>query len=137
MAERAFTLLDDGRPIRTTVRVEEGQVRLAAAALEALGWYLAPEGLCREGLCVPLPAGGGAVTGGGVAIEALATLLDRPLALDTAEAAAYLGVSHADRAAALASLEAPDFALPDLSGRIHSLSEQRGRKVLLVAYASW
>lgn len=61
----------------------------------------------------------------------------RPVVVDREERAAYLGVPAAERAAALASLQAPDFTLPDLSGRPHSLSAQRGKKVLLVAYASW
>ncbi len=61
----------------------------------------------------------------------------RPVALDRKERAAYLGVPAVERAAALASLQAPDFTLPDLAGRPHSLSAQRGKKVLLVAYASW
>ncbi len=61
----------------------------------------------------------------------------RPVAVDREERAAYLGIPAAQRAAALASLQAPDFTLPDLSGRPHSLSAQRGKKVLLVAYASW
>ena len=47
------------------------------------------------------------------------------------------GVSAAERGARLNALEAPDFRLPDLSGAQHSLSEHRGKKVLLVAYASW
>jgi peroxiredoxin len=37
----------------------------------------------------------------------------------------------------LASLEAPDFALPDWQGRPHRLSHYRGRKVLLATWASW
>ena len=61
----------------------------------------------------------------------------RPLALDVDERAAYLGASAAERGAQLATLQAPDFTLPDLSGRLHSLSDYRGKKVLLVAYASW
>jgi hypothetical protein len=61
----------------------------------------------------------------------------RPVAVDQAERAGYLGVAAGARAAALASLEAPDFTLPDLDGRLHSLAEHRGKKVLLVAYASW
>jgi len=61
----------------------------------------------------------------------------RPVAIDSAERVAYLGVSATDRAKALASLEAPDFTLPDLDGRPHSLSQHRGRKVLMVAYGSW
>ncbi len=57
--------------------------------------------------------------------------------VDVDEKVAYLGVSAEERASALTSLEAPDFTLPDLEGRPHSLSEYRGKKVLLVAYASW
>jgi hypothetical protein len=47
------------------------------------------------------------------------------------------GTAAADRAAALRSLQAPDFTLPDRNGRQHSLSEHRGKKVLLVSWASW
>jgi len=61
----------------------------------------------------------------------------RPVALDEAERVAYLGVSAGERGRRLASLEAPDFTLPDLDGRLHSLGEHRGKKILLVAYASW
>ena len=60
----------------------------------------------------------------------------RPVAVDRNERAAYLGVSARERAERLRSLEAPDFALPDLDGRLHSLGEHRGKKVFLVAYAS-
>ena len=61
----------------------------------------------------------------------------RPVAVDLEERAAYLGVSAPERARPLAALEAPDFTLPALDGRLHSLAEHRGKKVFLVAYASW
>jgi len=61
----------------------------------------------------------------------------RPVALDLDEGAAFVGVPARERARRLESLEAPDFSLPDLAGRAHRLSEQRGKKVLLVVYASW
>ena len=32
---------------------------------------------------------------------------------------------------------APDFTLPDLAGRSHTLSSFRGKKVFMVAWASW
>lgn len=73
----------------------------------------------------------------GPALAQKAEAAGRPVAVDLDEHAAYLGISAAERAKALASLEAPDFTLPDLDGRPHSLSAQRGKKVLLVAYASW
>jgi hypothetical protein len=74
---------------------------------------------------------------GGIALAKRAEAAGRPVAIDRDERAAYLGVSAAARAKALASLEAPDFTLPDLDGRLHTLSAHRGKKVLLVAYASW
>jgi len=73
----------------------------------------------------------------GVALAKRAESAGRPVAVDLDERAAYLGVTARERADALASLEAPDFTLPDLEGRLHSLAQHRGRKVLLVAYASW
>ena len=61
----------------------------------------------------------------------------RPVAVDEAERVASLGVSAEERGRRLASLEAPDFTLPDLDGRLHSLRDHRGAKVFLVAYGSW
>lgn len=136
--EAAFTLIDAGRVVETRARIAGDGVRLSPAALEsALGWQLEDGVLCNEGICVPVPDGVALVHDGEIDLRALAAVLDRPLALDVAERAAYLGVSAAERRRALASLAAPDFTLPDLAGRPHSLSEQRGRKVFLVAWASW
>jgi hypothetical protein len=74
---------------------------------------------------------------GDVDLSAHAAQLGRPLALDVPERAAYLGVSAEARGRALTSLQAPDFDLPDLDGGRHRLTDHRGRKVFLVAYASW
>jgi hypothetical protein len=73
----------------------------------------------------------------GIDLEALAGLLDRPLAADAAAGIAVLGAPAEERAGRLASMEAPDFTLPDLEGRLHSLRDQRGKKTLLIAWASW
>lgn len=136
MSERRVSLIDDGRIVELDADLRGGQVWLSAVALErGLGWELTPEGLCRDGLCVRRRAG--TSTGDGIDLADLAATLGRPLAVDVEEGAAYLGVGVADRAGALASLMAPDFSLPDLQGRLHSLSEHRGKKVFLVAYASW
>lgn len=137
MAER-LTLIDDGRVVELPARSAGERVRIAAADLRAaLGWELKPEGLCRGPVCVPVPERSALVHDDGIDLAELARLLDRPLALDAAERAAYLGVSAAQRGAALATLAAPDVTLPDLDGRPHALSAQRGKKVLLTAYASW
>ena len=83
--------------------------------------------------------GRAAVVGSREGLERLkqAEAAGRPFALDLEERAAYLGVPASERARQLSSLEAPDFTLPDLQGKLHALSAQRGKKVLLVAYASW
>jgi hypothetical protein len=73
----------------------------------------------------------------GLEVATRARAEGRPVAIDREERVAYLGVAARERVEALASLEAPDFTLPDLDGRFHSLRDHRGRKVLLVAYASW
>jgi hypothetical protein len=137
-AERAFTIIDAGTPTPVSARIAGESVRVPAADVQrALGWEVHDDLLCRDTMCVPVPAGSALVTDDEVDLRTLARLLDRPLAVDLDERAAYLGVSADERAGALRSLQAPDFTLPDLDGRRHSLSEQRGRKVLLVAWASW
>lgn len=73
----------------------------------------------------------------GVEVTRQAEAAGRPVVVDLDEHAAYLGVAARERAKTLASLEAPDFTLPDLDGRLQSLSDHRGKKVLLVAYGSW
>jgi hypothetical protein len=72
-----------------------------------------------------------------VNLAALWRLLGRPVVHSDRGDVWVLGESARDRGAALASLEAPDFTLPDPSGRLHSLSDYRGKKVLLVTWASW
>ncbi len=104
-------------------------------------WELKPEGACRGDLCVPLPAGreGGFLRDGGrqFNLTALAGLLGQPALHETAPAVWAFGEAGGSRRESLQSLEAPDFTLPDLNGRMHSLSDYRGKKVLLVSWASW
>jgi hypothetical protein len=133
-----FELIDEGTSHDVEASVAAGRVFVSAAALaRATGWTLKPEGLCRDAVCVPVRDRASLTGPAGVDLAAFAAALGRPLALDLDERAAALGTAAADRGAALASLEAPDFALPDLAGRRHTLSEHRGKKALLVAYASW
>lgn len=138
MGEGRLTLIDDGRVVDLQARFAADGVRLRPADVStAVGWELKPEGLCRGGICIPIRDRQRLVDADGIELGALAEVLERPLALDVDERAAYLAASATDRGAQLASLQAPEFTLPDLSGRRHSLSDYRGRKVLLVAYASW
>ena len=135
---RDFTLIDDGTVHRTSATEVDGHLFLAAADVEAsLGWALKPQGLCRGDVCMPVRDRSRLVADAGIDLACLADVLARPLALDASAGVAVLGGSAMDRGQQLASLEAPDFTLPDLEGKPHSLSDYRGRKVLLLAYASW
>ncbi len=133
-----FTILEQDSETAVEVTLDAGAIRVRASDIEsALGWELKPEGFCLGPVCYPVPEGSDLVTDDGVDLVSLAELLGRPLAVDEANNAAFLGTAAAERAESISSLHAPDFTLPDLSGKQHSLSDHRGKKVLLVAYASW
>jgi len=134
----SWTLIDETRETRAEVAEAPEAPLLSPAALRsAFAFELKPEGLCKGDLCVPVRDRSALVRAGGIDLRAFADLLGRPLAMDAEERLAVLGASPRERADRLASLEAPDFRLPDLHGTLHSLSAQRGKKVLLIAYASW
>ena len=119
-------------------RIDGDRVSISSDGVkEALGWVLRDEGLCRGDVCVPVRDPVALVSGGEINLAALADVLERPLACDAEAGGAVLGVGVASRLQRMQSLEAPDFELPDLSGRMHRLSDHRGKKVLLIAHASW
>jgi len=104
-----------------------GSVEVDPAEFErATGWALKPEGACRGDVCVPLR---------GRTLPELAERLGMPIVHD-AEAGLW---SLGPRAEPVfeAGAAAPDLALPDLDGRLHRLSDQRGSKVLVLAWAPW
>jgi hypothetical protein len=108
----------------------------------ATRFELKPQGVCRDQLCFPVPKARAAEftrkEGQRTLFNllAFARLVKQPVAHDEALATWYFG-QRADQREALASLQAPDFTLPDMSGKMHSLSALRGKKVLLVTWASW
>ena len=104
-------------------------------AADATGWESKPEGMCRGDLCVKLPAT--AQADGRIDVAAFWRLLGAPVLSDSGGSAWVLGTGAEDRVAALGSLVAPDFTLPNLAGVAHTLSALRGRKVFLTTWASW
>jgi hypothetical protein len=138
MEQATFTLLIDGETARLPAQISGDSVRIPAANVAAtLGWELKAQGLCKDEVCIPVRDAAELSDDGGVDLAVLARLTGQPLALDAGEGVGCFASSPQERAAELTSLEAPDFTLPDLSGKPHSLSQYRGKKVLLVAYASW
>ena len=134
----ALTLIDGDRTVELRARVAGARVVLEPADVkDVLGWEVHDGLLCNDMMCVPLADEAALTADGGIDLEGLAAALDRALAVDVEEGVAFLGASARERAQALGSQQAPDFTLPDLAGRPHSLAEHRGKKILLVAWASW
>lgn len=123
-------------------KAEGDNLWLSSADLTtASGWELKPEGACMGNVCIPIPPAREAEfvrdSGRTFNLAALARHLDQPVVHDDKNGVWYFGEAAATRRATLASLQAPDFELPDLDGKMHRLSDYRGRKVLLAAWASW
>lgn len=105
----------------------------------AIGWALKPEGLCKDDVCVPVPTGREAEFSQDdqVNVAAFWTLMNKPVASSDAGDVWFLGEGAESRNDALLSLEAPNFTLSDLDGNTHSLTDFRGKRVLLATWASW
>ena len=140
---RATLIYDDVTTEINPAQEEAGQLWITTADLErATRFEVKPQGVCRDQLCFPLPKARAQEfvrKDSGKSwfnMTAFAQLVQQPVAHDAALATWYFGL-RADQRQGLASLEAPDFSLPDMDGKMHSLSALRGKKVLLVTWASW
>jgi hypothetical protein len=109
----------------------------------ATRFVIKPQGVCRDELCFPLPKNRVAefVSKKGAAtwfnLTEFARLIKQSFVVDQKNKVWYFGAREAEQNNYLSSLEAPNFTLPDLNGKLHSLADFRGKKVLLVTWASW
>lgn len=145
-AERnAAAVIYDGIATEVTSSSESGKdLWISMKDLKrATGFVVKPQGVCRDELCFPLPAKRKAefISKRGALqwfnLSAFAALVKQPVAHDEKNGVWYFGKREDERGAYLASLEAPNFTLPDLNGKMHSLADYRGKKVLLITWASW
>ncbi len=139
MTSGAVTWIDaEHGPRDVAARIEGDRVLVDPDALEAAtGWTLKPEGLCREAVCVPVHDRDALVVGGLIDVGGFAAALQRPIVIDAAEAVVSIGDRVQERIAAMESLEAPDFELPDVEGETFRYSSLGKRKKLVVTWASW
>jgi hypothetical protein len=97
------------------------------------GWTAKPQGLCQGDVCVPTPD---AIKADGMLdATVISERLHMPLVHDGAHGLWALGPASGGRA--LASAGASDPVLKDRNGDSFSLSSLRGRRVIMVAWASW
>ncbi len=106
----------------------------AADFAAATGWEPKPQGLCRGEVCVPAP--GALHDDGTLDVLAAASRLGMPVVTDDEYGLTALGPGSTT-GHTLSSAVAPDPELVDRHGHPFHLSSLRGRKVLLVAWASY
>ncbi len=94
------------------------------------GWDLKPEGLCKADRCVAFDG-----ADDNLDIGVIAERLGMALVHDEAHGLWALGPESGEHA--LSSATMPQLTLPDRRGNPFSLSALHGKKVLLVAWASW
>ena len=142
--ETYATIIYDDRASKINGANEEaGQLWITSADLaRATGFELKPQGICRNELCFPIPKDREQefvrknVGSSWFNLVAFARLVQQPVAHDEGLAIWYFGL-RSDQSQVLSSLKAPDFTLPDMNGKTSSLSDFRGKKVLLLTWASW
>jgi len=102
--------------------------------LRQTGWEIKPEGACKDDVCVPLP-GVETRQDGTIDARAFAERMGMPVAQDEKHHLWALGPRAGGRV--LASATAPEIVLSDFDGKAFEVASLRGRKVLLLAWASW
>ena len=139
------TILYNDTATEATVR-DGGPAQLwitPADLTRATKLVLKPEGVCEEERCFPIPQnrkGEFLKEENGKTwfnLGEFARLQKQPVAHDAKRRVWYLGPRPEVRNGYLATMVAPDFTLPDINGKNHSLAEFRGKKVLLLTWASW
>ena len=138
-------ILADDRTTKIDAPLVDGDVLWIPQAdvAAALGFEIKPEGACRAGLCIPLdnsPEGGflrRVDDRDYFNVSKLAAQLKQPLVVDREHRVWSFGAVPGVQASSIDAALAPDFALADREGKLVRLSDFRGRKVLLLTWASW
>ena len=132
------TLLYDSRAVPLT-RVETdaaGALWVPKKDLPRInGFEIKPQGACREDICIPIPRG--MMRADLFNLTAFAGRVGQKFIADPAARVWSFGEIPVVQGAFVESRIAPDVAVPNRKGTPVRLSQFRGKKVLLVTWASW
>lgn len=118
--------------------IVDGRIAIDAEGLpDALGWQLKPEGLCQADVCVPVADRSALMIGDRIDVAAAAAAVGRSSVLDADLGAIAVSQPAAARNDVVNGMHAPNMVLPDLDGNDVAMADFRGRKKLLVVFASW
>ena len=105
------------------------------------GFALKPQGLCAGEICIPIPTGADWLLEHDGStyfnVTCFAEKVDQVFAQDAEHNVWSFTAVPTVQTSPLMAGEAPDFALPDRTGKIVRLSDFRGKKVLILSWASW
>ncbi len=107
------------------------------------GFELKPQGACLADMCIPIKQDADSdlfVRRDGQSwlnVTAFADKLQQAYVVDREAGIWSFGMVPHTRKAFLASAMAPDFALKDRNGDVVRLTDFRGKKVLIITWASW
>ena len=99
------------------------------------GFEIKPQGACRADVCIPIPKD--FTRGDYFNLNAFAGKVGQAVVTDPVQRVWSFGEIPVLQSGFLDSRVAPDFAVPDRKNRIVHLSDFRGKKVLVVTWASW
>lgn len=128
----------DGESVSVSVADDFGQFAISLDDFANItGWQLKPEGLCIAETCVPVRDTDTLTNQSQIDLVEFARVTNQNIVVNQQRKVAALG-EHADtRSEAMATLDAPDFRLPDIHGKQVSFSDFNRRKRLLLAWSSW
>ena len=130
----ATVLYGDKAVTVEVVRPDPKDLWVRASELKTInGFELKPQGACREDVCIPIEKK--LRQGGFFNLTGFAQKVHQPVVTDSGVWS--FGEIPLLRSAFVESRIAPDFAVPDRKGRVVHLSDFRGKKVLIVTWASW
>lgn len=131
------TVLYDGRAIVVDRTALDGDALwIQKVDLPSInGFELKPQGACREDICIPIPRP--MLRDTRFNLTAFSQRVGQRVVADPAMRVWSFGEIPVVRGAYLESRMAPDFSVPDRKGRPVRLSRFRGKKVLVVTWASW
>jgi hypothetical protein len=134
------TVLYDDRAVTLTTARSEPQVKDALWVRKTdlpriNDFELKPQGACRADLCIPISRA--MVRGEYFNLTAFARTIGESCVADATARVWSFSEIPVLRGAFLSSRMAPDFSLADRKGRLVRLSGFRGKKVLVLTWASW
>ena len=132
-----FTVIDESGS-RAFEQVGFGKLGVSADDFaRATGWTLKAEGLCKDEICVPVRDTAAMSNGSAIDVAEFVRVAGRNMVFDSSRNVVAMGEQASSRAASMATLDAPNFTLPDINGNLVSLSDFAHRKKLILAWSSW